>query len=129
MQQPGGSNDRSRRSLELIMRFALASLIISVVGLTWEIVTWNSPAVSARVAEILLLSVGRRGNSCGGSPWGGLAGRSMDRSSLEVGRLAADRLRRVADLPSVESQPGAVCGSRPPRRPSAKESRRLPRGL
>jgi len=34
--------------LELLMRFALATLVISVIGLAWQLALWNHPTIAAR---------------------------------------------------------------------------------
>lgn len=36
------------RPLDLLMRFAIATVVISVAGLVWELATWNHPSVAAR---------------------------------------------------------------------------------
>ncbi len=50
-QQTADSDDRTCNALDLVMRFALASLIISVIGLAWELVTWSYPAISAKLLK------------------------------------------------------------------------------
>lgn len=37
--------------LDLLMRFAVATLLISVAGLCWELITWNNHALAARVLK------------------------------------------------------------------------------
>ena len=39
------------RPLDLLMRFAMASLVISVAGLAWELATWNHPELAARALK------------------------------------------------------------------------------
>ena len=41
----------SFRPLDLLMRFAVAALVISVAGLGWELATWNQPTIAARVLK------------------------------------------------------------------------------
>ncbi|NOZ39616.1 MAG: hypothetical protein GXP24_05250 [Planctomycetes bacterium] len=47
----GGLDSSSFRPLDLLMRFAVATLVISVAGLAWELATWNHPAVAARILK------------------------------------------------------------------------------
>ena len=44
----------SAKRLELLMRFALASLVISVFGFAWELIFWNHPAVAAKLLKFYL---------------------------------------------------------------------------
>ena len=41
----------SFRPVDLLMRFAIATLIISAAGLAWEMATWNHPTVAARILK------------------------------------------------------------------------------
>lgn len=47
------ANDRFG-PLELVMRFAVVSLVISVLGLAWQLATWNHPALAAKVLKYYL---------------------------------------------------------------------------
>ncbi len=47
----GGPKIPSFRPLDFLMRFAIATLIISVAGFAWELATWNHPAVAARILK------------------------------------------------------------------------------
>ncbi len=42
------------QALDLVMQFALATLLISVAGLAWEMATWNHPELGARVLKFYL---------------------------------------------------------------------------
>ncbi len=50
---PNGSKDAqlSFRPLDVLMRFAIATLVISVAGLAWELVTISQPALAARILK------------------------------------------------------------------------------
>ena len=39
------------RPLDLLMRFAVATLAISAAGLAWELATWNHPELAARILK------------------------------------------------------------------------------
>jgi len=39
------------RQLDLVMQFTVGALLLSVAGLAWELLTWNHPAVAARVLK------------------------------------------------------------------------------
>ena len=39
------------RPLDLMMRFAVATILISVTGLAWELLTWNHPILAARLLK------------------------------------------------------------------------------
>jgi len=39
------------RPLDLLMRFAVGALLISLCGLAWELATWNHPVLAARVLK------------------------------------------------------------------------------
>ncbi len=41
----------SFRPLDLVMQFAVGALLLSLAGLVWEGLTWNHPAVAARVLK------------------------------------------------------------------------------
>ncbi len=47
-------NCDSYRPLDLLMQFAVASLVISVAGLAWELATTNHPALAARLLKYYL---------------------------------------------------------------------------
>jgi len=51
--QPDASDDMrtSFRPLDLLMRFAIATLVISLAGLAWELATWNHPAMAAQLLK------------------------------------------------------------------------------
>jgi hypothetical protein len=51
--QPAATHDQpdSLPALDRLLRFATAALLISVVGLGWELATWNHPALSARILK------------------------------------------------------------------------------
>ena len=46
-----GDEAVSFRKLDLLMRFAVGALVLSVVGLAWELATWSSPALAARLLK------------------------------------------------------------------------------
>lgn len=39
------------KSLSLLMQFALATVLISLAGLAWELATWNHPSLSAKILK------------------------------------------------------------------------------
>lgn len=45
------ADDGSRSRLDLIMRYGLAALLISVLGLVWELTTWSHPDLSAKLLK------------------------------------------------------------------------------
>lgn len=48
------SKESSSRAVDLLMRFALAALLISVTGLAWELATASHPALSAKLLKFYL---------------------------------------------------------------------------
>lgn len=49
--QETSSKPGSLRGLELIMRFAIVTLLISLLGLVWEFVMWNNPVMAAKLLK------------------------------------------------------------------------------
>lgn len=49
--KPTSADGDSFQPLELVMRFAVVSLVISVLGLAWQLATWNHPALAAKLLK------------------------------------------------------------------------------
>jgi len=65
--------------LDLLMRFAIATLVISVSGLAWELATWNHPALAALILKYYvfrLADIGVPLATCLGVGW--LTGRLIE---------------------------------------------------
>ncbi|MEM8944174.1 MAG: DUF6798 domain-containing protein [Planctomycetota bacterium] len=98
--QPARADEvqRSGRALDLLMRFALAALLISVIGLAWELAFWDQPDTAAKFLKYYvfrLADIAVPLATAAGVVW--LAGQLIERKS-SVGVLL---LLAAAVLPSA----------------------------